>query len=69
MESQDIDLLTKHADQNEELKALWEEHQLYEQQLEKLEKKAVPHPRRSQGGDGNQKEEAQRENKNSVHLG
>ena len=39
MESQDIDLLQKHTDQNEELKALWEEHQLYEKQLEKLEKK------------------------------
>jgi uncharacterized protein len=39
MESQDVDLLKRHTDQDEELNALWEEHQLYEQQLEKLEKK------------------------------
>jgi uncharacterized protein len=39
MEQRDLELLEKFCDQDLELKTLWEEHLLYEKQLEKLEKK------------------------------
>jgi hypothetical protein len=39
MEQRDLELLDKYCDQDAELKALWEEHLLYERQLEKLENK------------------------------
>lgn len=44
MEQRDIELLEKFSTQDAELKTLWEEHLLYEQQLEKLEKKAALTP-------------------------
>ena len=40
MEQRDLDLLHKYVEQDAELKILWEEHLLYEKQLDKLEKKA-----------------------------
>ncbi|MFW5734198.1 MAG: DUF465 domain-containing protein [Oceanidesulfovibrio sp.] len=40
MEQRDLDLLEKHKEHDAELKALWEEHLFYEQQLEKFESKA-----------------------------
>ncbi|MBG0775858.1 MAG: DUF465 domain-containing protein [Desulfovibrionaceae bacterium] len=39
MEQRDLVLIEKMASQDSELKALWEEHLLYETQLEKLESK------------------------------
>jgi uncharacterized protein YdcH (DUF465 family) len=39
MEQRDLDLLTKHSEKDPELRLLWEEHVLYEKQLEKLERK------------------------------
>ncbi len=39
MEARDLELLEKYCDKDAELKTLWEEHLLYEKQLEKLEKK------------------------------
>ncbi|THB67034.1 MAG: DUF465 domain-containing protein [Desulfovibrio sp.] len=40
MEQRDLELVEKYAAQDAELKTLWEEHLLYEKQLEKLEKKS-----------------------------
>ncbi|MGE4299829.1 MAG: DUF465 domain-containing protein [Desulfovibrionaceae bacterium] len=39
MEQRDLDLLEKYSAQDPELKLLWEEHTLYEKQLDKLESK------------------------------
>ena len=39
MEQRDLELIAKHSEQDAEIKALWEEHILYEKQLEKLAKK------------------------------
>ena len=36
MEAQELELLEKYASTDPELKSLWEEHMLYEKQLEKL---------------------------------
>lgn len=44
MEQRDLALLDKFRDQDAELKALWEEHLLYEKQLEKLENKSFLTP-------------------------
>ncbi len=44
MEQRDIELLEKYSQHDAELKTLWEEHLLYEQQLEKLEKKSFLSP-------------------------
>ncbi len=44
MEQRDLELLERHCDQDAELKTLWEEHLLYEKQLEKLEKKGFLSP-------------------------
>jgi len=39
MEKQDLELIAELSDKNPEVKILWEEHLLYEKQLDKLEKK------------------------------
>lgn len=39
MDQHEIDLLEKYAPTDPELKALWDDHVLYEKQLEKLESK------------------------------
>lgn len=44
MEKKDLDLIAEIADKNPEVKILWEEHLLYEKQLEKLEKKNALSP-------------------------
>ncbi len=44
MEEHERALLQKYLEQDAELKVLWEEHLLYEQQLEKLEKKSYLAP-------------------------
>lgn len=44
MEQYELDLIAKHGARDAELKTLWEEHQLYEKQLEKLEKKPFRSP-------------------------
>ena len=44
MDAQELELINKYAGQDEELKSLWNEHQLYEKQLEKLESKSYRTP-------------------------
>ncbi|MDR1242276.1 MAG: DUF465 domain-containing protein [Deltaproteobacteria bacterium] len=44
MDKQEMQLVEKYSPQDPELKRLWEEHQLYEKQLEKLEKKSFLTP-------------------------
>lgn len=44
MEANELELLEKISEQDVELKALWEEHLLYERQLEKLENKPYLNP-------------------------
>ncbi len=44
MEQHEIDLLEKYSAQDSELKELWDDHVLYEKQLEKLESKAYRTP-------------------------
>jgi len=44
MEKKDLDQIAEMADKSPEVKALWEEHLLYEKQLEKLEKKTYRTP-------------------------
>lgn len=39
MDQHEIDLLEKYAPDNPELKSLWDDHVLYEKQVEKLESK------------------------------
>lgn len=39
MEQRDVDLINKVCAQNEELKSLWDEHVMFEKQLERLEGK------------------------------
>lgn len=39
MDQHELDLLEKYAPQDPELKSLWDDHLLYEKQLEKLENK------------------------------
>lgn len=49
MVRQDIQqLVDKHADQDPELKSLWEDHVLYEKQIEKIESKAYRTPAEDQ---------------------
>lgn len=44
MEKKDLEMIAELADSHPEIKTLWEEHLLYEKQLEKLEKKSVRSP-------------------------
>ncbi|WP_461209989.1 DUF465 domain-containing protein [Desulfocurvus sp. DL9XJH121] len=44
MEKTDLELIAVLSERNPEIKILWEEHLLYEKQLDKLEKKAVRSP-------------------------
>jgi uncharacterized protein YdcH (DUF465 family) len=39
MEQKELELIDRFSENDAELKSLWEEHQLYEKQLEKLENK------------------------------
>lgn len=39
MDALELELINKYAEKDEELKGLWNEHQLFEKQLEKLEGK------------------------------
>jgi hypothetical protein len=48
MEPRELELIDKYSEKNAELKTLWEEHQLYEKQLEKLEKKPYLTPSEDQ---------------------
>lgn len=48
MDAHELKLLEKHAPQNPELRTLWEEHKLYEKQLEKLESKLSRTPAEDQ---------------------
>lgn len=44
MEAQELALIEQHREKDAELQTLWEEHQLYERQLEKLESKPFLSP-------------------------
>lgn len=48
MEPRELELIDKYSEKNAELKILWEEHQLYEKQLDKLEKKPYLTPSEEQ---------------------
>lgn len=48
MDQRDIDLLEKHIPQDAELKALWEDHLLFEKKIEKLEHKNYLTPQEQQ---------------------
>lgn len=48
MDKRELELLEKYVPQDSELKRLWEEHQLYEKQLEKLEGKSFLTPSEEQ---------------------
>jgi len=44
MEQYELELLAKYGEKDEELKKLWDEHIMYEKQLEKLENKSFLTP-------------------------
>ncbi len=44
MEANDIKLIEKHGDEDTELKALWDQHVVYEKMLDKLEAKTYLSP-------------------------
>lgn len=48
MDQHELDLLEKYAPNDPELKSLWEDHLLYEKQVEKLESKRVLTPTEQQ---------------------
>lgn len=48
MDQNELQLIEKFAPQDEELRRLWEDHQLFEKQLEKLEKKSYLTPAEEQ---------------------
>lgn len=44
MDALELELINKYIEKDEELKTLWNDHQLYEKQLEKLEGKSYRTP-------------------------
>ena len=48
MEAHEVELLEKYAQNDPELKALWDDHLLYEKQIEKLESKPYRTPAETQ---------------------
>lgn len=48
MDQRELDLLEKHAPNDPELKSLWDDHVLYEKQVEKLESKSFRTPTEEQ---------------------
>lgn len=48
MDQQEKDLLAKHAETDPELKALWDDHLLYEKKIEKLESHVYQSPAEQQ---------------------
>ncbi len=48
MEPRELELIDKYSEKNAQLKTLWEEHLLYEKQLDKLEKKPFLTPAEDQ---------------------
>lgn len=44
MDAHELELINKHAVNDEDLRSLWNEHQLFEKQLEKLEGKSYRTP-------------------------
>ncbi len=44
MEAQDLELIEKHGDSDPEVKALWDQHVVYEKMLDKLESKSYQSP-------------------------
>lgn len=48
MDQHEIDLLEKYAPQDPELKSLWDDHLIYEKQVEKLESKNILTPSEQQ---------------------
>lgn len=48
MDQQELDLLEKYAPGDPELKSLWDDHLIYEKQIEKLEEKKILTPAEQQ---------------------
>ncbi len=48
MEAQDLDLIEKYEGEDAELKALWDQHVVYEKMLDKLESKTYLSPTETQ---------------------
>lgn len=48
MEAQDLELIAKYENEDAELQALWEQHQVFERLLEKLESKPYLSPTETQ---------------------
>ena len=48
MEAKDLEIIEKHGDEDAELKALWDQHIVYEKLLEKLESKTYLSPTETQ---------------------
>lgn len=48
MESKDLELIEKHGGEDVELKALWDQHIVYEKMLDKLESKSYLSPTETQ---------------------
>lgn len=48
MDQHELELLEKYAPQNPDLKSLWDDHLLYEKQIEKLESKSYRTPAEQQ---------------------
>lgn len=48
MDQRELELLEKHAPNDPELKSLWDDHVLYEKQVEKLESKSFRTPTEEQ---------------------
>ena len=48
MDQQELELLEKYAPEDPELKSLWDDHLLYEKQIEKLESKKILTPAEQQ---------------------
>ena len=48
MEAKDLELIHKHEGEDAELKALWDQHTVYEKMLEKMESKSYLSPTETQ---------------------
>ncbi len=48
MDARELEILTKYAARDQELKTLWDDHKLYENQLEKLESRPYHTPAEEQ---------------------
>lgn len=69
MEEHDLKRLEKYAPTDPELKALWEEHMLYEKQIEKLESKPYLTPAEDQELKALKKQKLDGKTRSARHVG